>query len=90
MSISVSIHKTHRHLIDGNETVDVEGGTIGDCLKDLVRRYPGMAPILFDKKGNLQGLLEVYLNMESAYPEELKKPVKDGDEIQITLLLSGG
>ena len=90
MSISVSIHKTHRHLIDGNETVDVEGRTIGDCLKDLVRRYPKMAPILFDKKGNLQGLLEVYLNMESAYPEELKKPVKDGDEIQVTLLLSGG
>jgi hypothetical protein len=30
------------------------------------------------------------VNMESTYPEELAKPVRDGDEIHITLMLSGG
>ena len=90
MSISVNIHKTHRHLMGDNDSVDVEGRTIGDCLRNLTRRYPGLEPVLFDKKGNLNSLLEVYLNLESTYPDELKKPVKDGDEIQVTLLLSGG
>jgi molybdopterin converting factor small subunit len=90
MSVSVSIHRTHRHLADGLETIEVEGTTIGECLQALTKRYSALRPVLFDNKGKLNGLLEIYLNMESAYPEELLKPVKDGDEIQITLLLSGG
>jgi hypothetical protein len=30
------------------------------------------------------------LNAKSAYPDELNKQVKDGDEIYLTLLLAGG
>jgi hypothetical protein len=30
------------------------------------------------------------MNLQSAYPNELAKPVKDGDEIHVTLLLAGG
>lgn len=90
MSISVNLHRTHRQYVGGNETIEVEGRTIGDCLRSIVKQYPDYGPILFDKKGNLNGLLEIFLNMESAYPDELKKRVKDGDKIQVTLLLSGG
>jgi molybdopterin converting factor small subunit len=45
---------------------------------------------LFDKKGKLLNVVEVYVNNESAYPEELAKSVKDGDEIQLILMLAGG
>jgi molybdopterin converting factor small subunit len=70
--------------------VEVEGGTVGDCLEDLVQQYPGMKEGLFDKKGKLLNVVEVYVNNESAYPEELAKSVKDGDEIQLILMLAGG
>ena len=90
MSINVSIHRTHRQFTDGLDTVEVQGNSVGDCLDDLVRQFPGMANALFDKKGELLKAIEIYINLESAYPDELVKPVKDGDDIHITLMLAGG
>ncbi len=90
MSVTISIHKTHRQYAEGLETVDVDGRTVGECLNALVAKYPGMKTVLFDTGGKLNRLIEIYLNMESAYPNELAKPTRDGDDIHVTLLLSGG
>ena len=90
MSIRVYLHKTHRQYVDDLESVEVNGQTVGECLQDLVRSYPQMAPALFDGPDKLLKTVEVYLNMQSTYPEELAKPTKSGDVIHITLLLAGG
>ena len=90
VSIKLNIHKTHREYTDGKENLEVTGETIGDCIKDLIGRYPGMQQAVFDAKGKLLNQIEIYLNMESAYPDELKKPVRDGDEIHIVVMLAGG
>ena len=90
MSVKVKIHKTHRQYTDGLEVVEVEGKTVGDCLRHLVQKFPPLKDVLFDKKGRLLNVMEVYLNSESTYPEELAKKVRDGDEIQIIVMLAGG
>ena len=90
MGINVTLHKSHRHHTNGQETVAVKGRTVGDCLNDLVQKYPGLKTELFDKKGKLKNIIEIYLNMESAFPDELAKPTKSGDEIHITVILAGG
>lgn len=90
MSVKVNIHRTHRIYTDGLEMVEVAGKTVGDCLDHLIEQYPGMREGLFDKKGKLLNVVEVYVNNESAYPEELAKRVQDGDEIHLILMLAGG
>ena len=90
MSINVSIHRTHRQFTDGLDSVEVEGKSVGNCLNDLIRQFPDMGNALFDKKGKLLNAIEIYINLKSAYPDELVKPVKDGDDIHITLMLAGG
>jgi len=90
VSVQLNIHKTHRPLTGNRQVVDVEGDTVGNCLQDLIRQYPGMKEKLFDKQGKLMDTIEIYLNLESAYPDELKKPVRPGDEIHLTVLLAGG
>ncbi len=90
MGVKVHIHKTHRQYTNGMEAVGVEGNTVGECLKHLVEQFPDMEKELFGKKGDLRNIIEIYINLESAYPDELAKPVGDGDEIYITFMLAGG
>ncbi len=90
MSIKVHLHKTHRRFTNGQEAVDVVGQTVGECLQQLIRQYPDLESALFDGKDKLQKTIEVYLNMQSTYPDELAKKTKDGDMIHVTLMLAGG
>jgi len=90
VSVRVSLHRTHRQFTGGLETVEVQGETVGDCLHHLVKEYPGMGEALFEEKGKLRYHIEVFLNLQTTYPQELAMPVKDGDEIHITVMLAGG
>ena len=90
MGVKVKIHMTHRRFTNGLDVVEVEGNTVGDCLEHLVEQYPGMREGLFDKKGKLLNIVEIYVNSKSAYPEELAKKVEDGDEITPIIMLAGG
>jgi len=90
LGIQVYIHKTHRNFTDGLDKVEVEGSTVGECLRSLVNQHPHMKDVLFDKKEKLLNVIEIYVNQESAYPEEEVKPVNDGDRIHLTVMLAGG
>ena len=90
MTATIHIHLVHRQHTDSRKTVAVQGDTVGRALADLIVRYPAMETELFDKKGNLRGHIEIYLNAKSAFPGELEKPVNSGDDIQIVTFLAGG
>ncbi len=90
MSIKINIHKTHRQFTNGLDIVEVDGNTVGACLDNLVRQFPDMGKVLLNKKGKLLNVIEIYVNLKSAYPNELAKQVKDGDNIHITLMIAGG
>jgi len=89
MSVTISLGGLHR-FADGQATVKVEGNTVGQCLEGLVKQFPKIKPQLFDKQGKLHNYVEIYVNQESAYPEELAKAVRDGDELHITMIIAGG
>jgi len=90
MAVKVHIHATHRQYTNGMEVVEVAGGTVGECLHHLIKQYPGMEKALFAKKDKLLNIVEVYVNHTSAHPNELVKPIKDGDEIHLIIMLAGG
>ena len=90
MPVNVHIHLTHRQFTNGQDVVAVQGTTVGECLNHLVRLYPGMEKALFAKKDKLLNVVEVFVNHAAAYPNELTKPVKDGDEINLLVMLAGG
>jgi molybdopterin converting factor small subunit len=92
VSIKIHLHKTHRRYTGERETVEVEGRTVGECLQALVRRFPELRAAVFDGNGTqrLHNNIEVYLNLESTYPDELATPTHPGDEIHIAVMLAGG
>ncbi|MBA7591115.1 Sulfur carrier protein CysO [subsurface metagenome] len=90
MSVIVNLHPGLQRFTNGQATVKVEGNTVGQCLDGLAKQFPGIKSRLLDKKGKLLNYIDIYVNQESAYPEELAKAVRDGDEIHITLIIAGG
>jgi len=68
----------------------VQGNTVGECLQDLVRQYPGLKQVLFDKDGKLSPQIWTSINLNSPYREALDTPLKDGDELYLILLVAGG
>jgi len=90
MSVKINIHPFLHHLTNDQDVVEVNGSTVGQCLEQLVARFPELRQWLFGKDGNLTGLVDIYVNLESSYPEELAKPVKDGDELHIIIIIAGG
>ncbi len=90
MGITLNVHKTHRQHTQGRQSIEVDGRTVGECLHKMIESYPKMQAVLFDNQGRLRHEIEIYLNMASAFPDELAKPVQSGDEIHITMMLAGG
>jgi len=90
MAVRVHIHTTHRQFTNGMEVVPVEGNTVSECLNQLIKQFPGMEKALFAKKDKLLNIVEIYVNHATAYPNELVKPVKDGDDIHLVVMLAGG
>lgn len=90
MAVTIHIPLIHRHLSNDTEAHIVEADTVEQCLNKLVKAYPPMQGAIFTKEGNLNPLIEIFVNSESAHPDELAHTTKDGDQIHIITLLSGG
>ncbi len=59
-------------------------------MDSVVMIVPALREKLFTKKGELQSYIEIYVNGVSTHPQGLTYPIKDGDEIAVTVLAAGG
>jgi len=90
MSIKVMISAYLQRFTNHTEVVEVNGSTVGECLKHLVEQFPLVKERLFDRQGKLLIYFNIYVNEKSVYPQNLDKPVRDGDEIRIAITIGGG
>ena len=90
MGIKINISPLLYQYTNDQRIVEVNGDTVGQCLDHLVKQFPGIEKMLFDKNGKLRIYANIYVNKESAYPKGLAKPVKDGDELDILFIIGGG
>ncbi len=90
MSITINLpHFFHRYT-NGQEVIEVEGSTVGQCVAHLVKQFPDIKQRLFNNNGKLHGYIDIYVNGESSYPEGLAKPVQPGGQLYILFILEGG
>jgi molybdopterin converting factor small subunit len=90
VSVKININPFLTHITNNQSVVEVSGNTIGQCIQQLVTRFPELKKWLFKKDGKLSDLVDVYVNGISSFPEELAKPVQDGDELHLIVIISGG
>jgi hypothetical protein len=79
-----------QRLFGGPEDIHAHGGTVGECLGDLVRNHPGAESLLFDRRGKLLKRVYVFVNAEGMYKADLCQPVTGKDELIVAVLATGG
>jgi molybdopterin converting factor small subunit len=90
MSITVRLHPILQHMAGGQEVIEVIGRTIGECLEEVEGRFPDIKTMIRGKGGQLRHHCYVLVNSDSTCAKELTTPVKDGDQIDIVVFVTGG
>lgn len=90
-TISVRLPTVLRPAADGRSEVEAAGSTVGDVMKELVTRYPGLESNLLDDEGSVRKFVNIYVNDEDIrFLGKLETPVAEGDEVAILPAVAGG
>ena len=79
---------THLRSYTGAGEVEAAGATLGEVLRDLDRRFPGLYFRVIDEQERVRR--HILLFVGSARQEELATPLPEGAEVHIVAALSGG
>ena len=90
MAVKIAIPWFLQPASDGVAVIEIQGDTVGDCLKKLVKRFPRLEKELFDEQGRLAPQVDIYVDGRSIHAEGLARPVTDGDELSILFIVGGG
>ncbi|MBN1161120.1 MAG: MoaD/ThiS family protein [Dehalococcoidales bacterium] len=90
MTVEINIPPVFQAMVKGVHRIDVNGGTVGECLNEMAAKYPQLKAKLFNKRGKLPHGISIYINGENAFPKPLSKPVRPGDKIYISHIVLGG
>ena len=90
MGVKINIQKNLQYLTHNQASVEVDGSSVKQCLDQLVNLFPDLNKMASSKNKTWTDYVLILINKKSAYPNELSKPVEDGDEIDIILIIDGG
>ena len=94
MSVRINIPSYLQYFTNNAEAVEVESGSVSECLKKLTEKFAGMKLVLFDNKGEIQiqplNHVAVFKNGVVIQPDEYIDKVNDGDELDLIYVILGG
>lgn len=89
--IQVEIPTPLRQYADQNDSVTVEGDTIGEVLNRLVSDFPELKKHLYGDDGQLRNFVNIYVNDEDIrYLDKMDTRVTGEDEVSIIPSVAGG
>jgi molybdopterin/thiamine biosynthesis adenylyltransferase/rhodanese-related sulfurtransferase/molybdopterin converting factor small subunit len=91
MSVTIHIPTPLRRFTGDLGEVQVDGGTVGEALRDLTRRHPALQRHLYTDEGALRSFVNIFLNDEDV--RHLRKdgtPIANGDTLSIIPSIAGG
>ncbi len=87
----VWIPQVLRSSVGGVKQVEVDGGTLGDLVRELIGRHPALGGQLLTPDGDLNRFVNVYVNGQDVrYLAGLDTPVDPRDEVRILPAMAGG
>src|SRR5213595_461193 len=91
MAVTVLIPTPLRPFVGGRDTVELEGGSVGELLERLTGDHAALKPHLFADDGRLRSFVTVYVNdRDIRQLAQRETPVKPGDTVSIIPSIAGG
>jgi molybdopterin converting factor small subunit len=76
------------HSYTGAAMVEAEGATLGEVLRDLDRRHPGLRFRIVDEQDRMRPHVRFFVDGKQVF--DLGRPIGPGQSVQIVQALSGG
>ncbi len=91
MTVSIRIPTPLRKFTAGQETVDVEGTTVGEALSNLTESHPDLGAKIFGDNGEVRRFVNIFANDEDIrFQDSLDTELSDGDQVSIVPAIAGG
>ncbi len=91
MAVKVIIPTPLRQYTGKQDSVEVEGQTVEEVLRNLTAQYGELQRHLYGEQGKLRSFVNIYRNEEDIrYLEHEKTPVKATDVLSIVPSIAGG
>jgi molybdopterin synthase sulfur carrier subunit len=91
MSILVRIPTALRKLAAGQETLSLDGATVGEVIGALKVQYPALAEQLVDDKGQVRRFVNLFADDEDIrFLDDLDTQLRPGAELSIVPAIAGG
>ncbi len=90
-TIPIRIPTPLRPYAGRQSSVDLQGETVEEAIRDLTGRYPDLHEHLFDDEGNLRSFVNLYLNGEDVrHLRGVATRLSPGDRLSIIPAIAGG
>lgn len=72
----------------GETRLEAQGATVDAVLDDVDRRFPGLKFRVIDEQDRVRRHMRLFVGMDET--RDVRRPLRDGDELLIFGALSGG
>jgi molybdopterin converting factor small subunit len=83
----VRLREPLKRLAGGRSEQVIEGGSVGELLRELERVHPAVKGWILDERGELRQHLQVFVNGE---PCERDTNIEANDRVDVVPAISGG
>ena len=91
MGTRILIPTPLRPFTSGRDTLELEGGTVGELLKALVAQHGDLKRHLYSEEGKLRSFVNIYLNDDDIrHLDREQTAVRPGDTLSIVPSVAGG
>lgn len=90
MSVEIVIPAVISQYSNNLDSVDVDAGTVGECLNHLIEQFPELGDKLFNEDGILYSHYSLFINGELTSRNNLSESASDGDVILLLIPIAGG
>ncbi len=87
----VVIPPPYRGPTQGTGEIDVDGGSVLECLEAVEQKFPGFLAQVIDDDGGVQRFVKLFVNGDQLdAAEALRTPVSPEDEVEVLAAIAGG